>query len=259
MPKQEPQMRKVKRVKLNDALYIPGVLMAETLTFCSQIPALFIKHTAEVLMKTAASCTITVNQTTLTLTAADIESPTQISVEMTLNLTHCVLPCEQAMTRTLDTGELVIVTKSLRKKDKVFVYFTSSNIMGVVTETSNHVKNSLLNTCVSPVVKTHPLIDLQGVEIPSPPFQRMLGDFRDTTKKLKISGNETYSMFEIEQSNSLHRTDSIETVISDPVFRNAHQGQRVYHFSSAPFCSSSLCDTMRHYFFFVSCRGLLLP
>ena len=219
MKRFDTQNKKCKRAKHNETLYIPTVLQAESLAFCSQIPPSFLKHSAEVIFKTAPRCAITVNGSSLSFTTADITSPTHISVQMTVQLQQCVLPCQTTTTKSIDSSELLMVTKSLRKKDVVFIYFNiDDNTIGFVTETANHVKNSLLNACASQIVDVVSLPHNQSVDIPSAVFQRMLRDYRSTTKKIKISGNNTYCMFEIEQSNSLHRTDKMNFVICFLVF-----------------------------------------
>ena len=206
--------RKCKRQKVNEAPCIPTVLETETLVFCSQIPPSFLKHSAEVLLRIAPRCVITVDGHNLSLTAADITSPVHISVQISTHLLQCAVPCQTTTTKSIDSSELLMVTKSLRKKDNVFLYCTDTNTIGIVTENANHIKNSLLNACISPkiTIVTAPKLP-HTVHIKSAVFQRMLRDYRSTTKKIKISGNDTYVMFEIEQSDSLHRTDKIKSII----------------------------------------------
>ena len=49
-----------------------------------------------------------------------------------------------------------------------------------------------------------------GVRISGGMFQRMIRDYRASGKKINIQGNGSYVLFELDQADSLHRTDKIQ-------------------------------------------------
>ena len=49
-----------------------------------------------------------------------------------------------------------------------------------------------------------------GVRISGSMFQRMIRDYRASGKKINVQGNGSYVLFELDQADSLHRTDKIQ-------------------------------------------------
>ena len=112
----------------------------------------------------------------------------------------------------VDTSDLQGLCKQLRKRDMVRLYLTTKHCLGLLTEYSSYTKNATVKVTLSSTTPERPvLLCAEEVAIKSTLFQRMVREYKNSCKRITISGNGSFCLFQADNENSLNRTDKLQT------------------------------------------------
>lgn len=130
--------------------------------------------------------------------------------------------CNQTITTTIDTAELLLATKNLKRTVPVvlFVEGTGMQLGILVSMNSLHLRKSLIQTFSVPEAPTavpsgytvyepgeDHIRELQGIPIETPCFIQLIKEYSQVSRSIIIRGNDSYLEWSIDDSRSLHMTD----------------------------------------------------
>ena len=272
-----PKMTDMRRKRQNgapgqrdDVHGIPDALQFESLAFVGQLPGPLMKYGSDLLSKitTRARWTFSTSGVTITSICDDTASNVSACVCLPKGMFHYV-QCNSNTILDVESSELLLACKHLRRRDVVTLYVNSNMSFGVITETTYHTKNSIAAStdATATEITEKTVEDFQpsrlgglhtgkdwdasrGIRIAGGTFQRMIRDYRTSGKRINVTGNNSFVLFELDQSDALHRTDKIQSA----TYRVAVHCLRATRYSSA----SRVLLTVTPYFFiflaFVCCR-----
>jgi hypothetical protein len=274
-----PKMTDMRRKRQNgtpgqrdDVHGIPDALQFESLAFVGQLPGPLMKYGSDLLSKitTRARWTFSTSGVTITSICDDTASNVSACVCLPKGMFHYV-QCNSNTILDVESSELLLACKHLRRRDMVTLYVSSNMSFGIITETKFHTKNSIVASTEPAVTKAAEggVEDFQpsgtrpselhtagkdwdaskGIRVAGSTFQRMIRDYRTSGKKINVTGNNSYVLFELDQSDALHRTDKIQSTfsINQPTVCNL----RAVRYSSM----SGVLLIVRRYIFFPFFRG----
>ena len=207
---------------------IPDALQFESLMFVSQLPGPLIKYGSDLLSKISVRAKWVFSDMGIQIVSQSDDPDTNVSASLHLGknvFQH--LQCQTPVTLNIESPELSLSCKHLRRRDTVTLYVNSSACFGVITESPYHTKNSVVASTecgaaessaenfTPSSVHTTSCKDWdpnRGIRIAGGTFQRMIRDYRSTGKKINVSGNNSYVLFELDLLESLHRTDKTHSV-----------------------------------------------
>lgn len=272
MPKvTETRRRRQNANATRDDVRIPDVLQFESLAFVGQLPGPLMKYGSDLLSKITSQARWTFDGTGVKIVSS-CDDDASCNVSACIYLPKGSFTYMQCNTNTIldvESSELLLACKHLRRRDVVTLYVNSNMSFGVITETTYHTKNSIAAStdATATEITEKTVEDFQpsrlgglhtgkdwdasrGIRIAGGTFQRMIRDYRTSGKRINVTGNNSFVLFELDQSDALHRTDKIQSA----TYRVAVHCLRATRYSSA----SRVLLTVTPYFFiflaFVCCR-----
>jgi hypothetical protein len=175
-----------------------------------------LKCISELLMRCAPHVPVTVDEGGLSFVACDPASGRLIHIVLeAADLLEFRFLRAHPLRCTLDSSSLHAVFHQLKRKDVVVLYATSTGQFGSLVDYSgrqHHTKHSTI--CVHhPAQAIEYVIPsgyrTEGVPVPSNILQRILREYKNLSKRIILTGNQSYIHIATDARVSLHRSDNL--------------------------------------------------
>ena len=216
------QMPRPKCQKGIDSFQMPrpngslGFLSDTDIVFSSLVCCDTLKCLADLLLKINTTSIWEFSATGIRISARDTSSFARNEIWAVVQ-TSAV--CKSDVVVEIDTSDIFSLCKQLRKRDMVRLYLTDKHCIGILMEQSAYTKNASAQVRIADRNSDRPsLLCTEEVLIKSAVFQRMIREYKSTCKRINISGNGSFCLFEADNENSLNRTDRLQTLFLLPFF-----------------------------------------
>ena len=187
------------------------------IVFSSMVCCDTLKCLADLLLKINTTSIWEFSTTGIRISARDTSSFARNEIWAVVQ-TSAVCKSEKLVVE-IDTSDIFSLCKQLRKRDMVRLYLTKKHCIGILMEQSAYTKNASAQVRIAEVNPDQPsLLCTEEVLIKSAVFQRMIREYKSTCKRINISGNGSFCLFEADNENSLNRTDRLQTSFLLPFF-----------------------------------------
>ena len=193
-----------------------GFLSDTDIVFSSLVCCDTLKCLADLLLKINTTSIWEFSATGIRISARDTSSFARNEIWAVVQ-TSAV--CKSDVVVEIDTSDIFSLCKQLRKRDMVRLYLTDKHCIGILMEQSAYTKNASAQVRIADKNPDRPsLLCTEEVLIKSAVFQRMIREYKSTCKRINISGNGSFCLFEADNENSLNRTDRLQTLFLLPFF-----------------------------------------
>jgi hypothetical protein len=195
----------------------------ENLAFVGVLPSgSILKCMSELLLRCAPNAPVTVDPGGMVFVACDAASGRLVHIDIrATDMLKFRFHAKAPLRSTIECSSLHSVFSQLKRKDQVVIYATLGGEWGSLVDYSakrSHMKHNTI--CVrqqgSPAEYVIPSgYPGPGVPILSSILQRTFREYKHLSKRIILTGNESYAHFQTDARYSLHRSDNLFGVL-DP-------------------------------------------